>query len=438
MQPHKLDASEASDIPRFALDPVRASLDNGVVVLARHTRKTPAVTLNLAMRAGSVCDVPEAPGGMFLLSRVIDRGTTSRSAADIADDIDSLGISLTITVTRHLFSIVSSCLVEDFDTVFALLGDILMAPSIPDRELATRKGEVVTAIRQDEDNPGVRAAEQLMAMLYGQSHPYGRRVKGDLEAVDAATRDQLLRLHASRFVPGGLTVVIVGDLDCGRAHDATDRIFGGWRGGTPASVALPPVTRVANRRRMVIPMMNKAQADIAYGFTTIPRSDPRYYAYWLMNNVLGQYALGGRLGDSIRERQGMAYHVSSSLDAHVADAPLIIRAGVGQADVDRAIDSIDEELSRLRLEGLTAQELRASQQFLIGSMPRALETNVGIANFLQTAEFFDLGLDYDRRLPGLLRSVTLEDANAAARAAVDPARASIVVAGPFEERGATP
>jgi zinc protease len=122
----------------------------------------------------------------------------------------------------------------------------------------------------------------------------------------------------------------------------------------------------------------------------------------------------------------------------VADAPIIIRAGVGLADVDRAIDSIDEELSRLRLEGLTAQELRASQQFLIGSMPRALETNVGIANFLQTAEFFDLGLDYDRRLPGLLRSVTLEDANAAARAAVDPARASIVVAGPFEERGATP
>jgi zinc protease len=151
-----------------------------------------------------------------------------------------------------------------------------------------------------------------------------------------------------------------------------------------------------------------------------------------MNNALGQYALGGRLGDSIRERQGMAYYVSSSFDAHVGDAPLVVRAGVGQANVDRAVDSIDEELSRLRLEGLTPKELQESQQFLIGSMPRALETNAGIANFLQAAEFFGLGLDYDRRLPGLLRGVTLEEANAAAREAVDPARASIVVAGPYE------
>src|SRR3979409_1378962 len=80
-----------------------------------------------------------------------------------------------------------------------------------------------------------------------------------------------------------------------------------------------PPTR---RQRVVIPMMNKSQADVAYGFTTITRRDPAYYAFWLMNNVFGQYALGGRLGDSIRERQGMAYYVSSTLDAKLAEGPL--------------------------------------------------------------------------------------------------------------------
>ncbi len=430
----KLETSDLRLPSRPGLDPIRTRLDNGVVVIAKQTRKTPAVTLNLAMRAGSICDPLDAPGATNLLARVIDRGTTSRSAAEIADEIDSRGISLTITITRHVFSLVGSCLVEDFESVFALLGDILMAPTIPESELATRKGEVITAIRQDDDNPAVRAVEQLMELLYGETHPYGRRLKGSVQSVEAATRDQLLRLHAQRFAPGELAAVVVGDVESAHALEVAGRIFGGWRSAQPPPVPLSRVPPAPERRRVVLPMMNKAQADIAYGFTTIPRADPRYYAYWLMNNALGQYALGGRLGDSIRERQGMAYYVSSSFDGNVVEGPLVIRAGVGRANVDRAIASIDEELSRLRLDGLTPKELSESRQFLVGAMPRSLETNAGIANFLQTAEFFDLGLDYDRRVPGLLEAVTLDDVNQAARGAVDPSRATIVVAGPYEDR----
>jgi len=182
-----------------------------------------------------------------------------------------------------------------------------------------------------------------------------------------------------------------------------------------------------------VPMMNKAQADIAYGFVSISRDDPAYYAMTLMNNALGQYALGGRLGDNIRERQGMAYYVSSILDANIMPGPLLVRAGVSASHVDRAVAAIDHELTRIRTEGLTAKELNDSRQFVIGAMPRALETNAGIANFLLSAEFFGLGLDYDLRLPSLLAAVTLEEANAAARRALDPERAAIVIAGPYQE-----
>ncbi|HYU51909.1 MAG TPA: insulinase family protein, partial [Gemmatimonadaceae bacterium] len=198
---------------------------------------------------------------------------------------------------------------------------------------------------------------------------------------------------------------------------------------------LPPVARATRRERLVIPMMNKAQADIAYGFTTIRRRDPAYYAFWLMNNVFGQYALGGRLGDSIRERQGMAYYVSSALEANVAEGPLFIRAGVSPANVDRAIASIDEEITSLVRDGMTQKELDDSRRYLIGSIPRALETNAAIANFLQTEEFFGLGLDYDARLPDLLGAVTLDEANAAARRALDPDRATVVIAGPYGDHG---
>jgi zinc protease len=179
-------------------------------------------------------------------------------------------------------------------------------------------------------------------------------------------------------------------------------------------------------------MMNKSQTDIAYGFTSIARSDPAYYAYSLMNNILGQYSLGGRLGDSIRERQGMAYYVSSALDANVIPGPLMIRAGVNPSNVERAVQSIDAELTALIASGPTAEEVAESKQYLIGSMPRTLETNAGIASFLQTIERFDLGLDYDVRMPGLLRAVSRDEVHEAAKRALDPSKAAIVVAGPYD------
>jgi len=415
------------------LSPSRIVLDNGVVVLAKQTSATPAVAISLAVRAGSACDPAGLPGAIWLLSRVLDRGTATRTAADIAEELDSRGITLTIGVTRHVFSLLCTCLAGDFEPVLALLADVLTAPSLPESEIEIRKGEVITAIRQDEDNPAVRASESLMSLLYPDGHPYGRPTKGTVDVVESLTRDCLLRLHTERFAPAALTAVIVGDVEPSRAHDAAAHAFGGWQRPTPPSLVLPPVAAASARRRVVIPMMNKAQADIAYGFTTITRADPAYYAFWLMNNVFGQYALGGRLGDSIRERQGMAYYVSSSLDANVAPGPLAIRAGVSPTNVDRAVASIDEEITRLVRDGVTTKELDESRRYLIGSIPRALETNAAIASFLQTAEFFGLGLDYDLRLPDLLGAVAIDEVNRAARRGLDPDRATIVIAGPYAE-----
>ena len=370
---------------------------------------------------------------MNLLARVIDRGTATRSAEDIAGALDNRGVSLNIFVSRHLFSFDCTCLAEDFVPVMTLVGEILMSPSVPATELATRKGEVITAIRQDDDNPFVRAIERLTAMLYGEHHPYGPRIKGSIETVERLTRDELSGLHAARFSPSGLTAVIVGDVEMRRAIDVAAEVFGGWTREAPEPIPLPGPPVASPRRRVVIPMMNKVQVDIAYGFTSVARADPAYYACLLMNNVLGQYAMGGRLGDSIRERQGMAYYVSSSFDPGVIDAPLVIRAGVSPANVERAIASIDEELVRMRRDGVTTKELNESRQYLIGSMPRSLETNGGIASFLQTVEFFGLGLDYDVRLPALLEEVQQEEVNSVAARVLDPDRAAIAIAGPYAD-----
>src|SRR5206468_5852583 len=101
--------------------------------------------------------------------------------------------------------------------------EMLMYPSLPEDEIATRKGEVVTAIRQDEDNPAVRATESLMALLYPHGHPYGRPTKGTIEVVESLTRERRRQLDADRFAPGELTAVIVGDVEVDRARDLVER-----------------------------------------------------------------------------------------------------------------------------------------------------------------------------------------------------------------------
>jgi zinc protease len=413
------------------LAPVRAVLDNSAVVIAKHSPATPAVTLTAWIHAGTVFDPADRGGMAHFVSRTLDRGTERRTGDQIAEELESRGVAVSITVNRHVLIVACTCLVEDLSAILALLADVVMHPAFPEREVATRRGEIVTVIRQDEDNPATVANEVLQASLYGQAHPYGRRPRGSVASVEAIDRAALQRFHAERFRPAALSLALVGDIEPARAIHAAEEAFGGWQAAPPEPAASPPVVQASERRARVIPMMSKAQTDIAYGFTGIHRSDPAYYSYWLMNNILGQYSLGGRLGDSIRERQGMAYYVFSALDANLIAGPLTIRAGVSAANVERAVASIDRELTKLAEEGPRDAEVKESTQYLIGSMPRTLETNAGIASFLQTAEFFGLGADYDLRVPGLLQAVTREEIHEAARRTLVPSRATIVVAGPY-------
>jgi zinc protease len=359
-----------------------------------------------------------------------------RTAEAIAEELDGRGVSLNVAVNRHVLSLVCTCLVEDLDTILALIADIIRHPTFPDDEVNTRRGEIVTMIRQDDDNPAATASERLLTELYGPSHGYGRRTRGSIASVEAIDRSTLVRFHETRFAPRSLSLVMVGDVEPAAAIAAATAAFGGWQAPQPPPLQLDEAMPPAARRVHVIPMMNKVQADIAYGFICIRRADPAYYAYWLMNNVLGQYSLGGRLGDRIRERHGMAYYVFSALDANVIQGPLVIRAGVSSANVERAIAAIDDELASLAAEGPTDAELVESKQYLIGSMPRHLETNIGIANFLQTVEFFGLGLDYDVRIPALLRAVTRDEVHDAARRVLVPDRATVVIAGPYAGQSA--
>jgi zinc protease len=182
------------------------------------------------------------------------------------------------------------------------------------------------------------------------------------------------------------------------------------------------------RRTETIP--DKSQADIALGLPTISRGDPDYYALDVANLILGRLGLMGRLGAEVRDLQGLAYYVYSQLEPRSDGSLWTARAGVDPGNVGRAVESIEQELGRLRSELVTEEELRDARNYLVGILPLALESHDGVASMLLAIEEFDLGLDFLQRYPRLINAVTREAVRAAAGAHLDVDRIAIGIATP--------
>lgn len=420
------------------LSPVRTVLDNRAVVIVQETPTTPAVTMLATFLAGGFYEPAELPGMAYLTGRVLDRGTAHRSAEIISEQLDERGVALKVSTTRHTMSLGCTCLAEDFDEVLSIVLDVARRPVFPEPEIAKRRAEVITGVRQDDDNPAVKATETFFELLYGRGHPYGRRSKGSVESLEQIRRSDLVAFQEARVRPATLTLTIVGDVTADHALERASRELEGWNGPIPTEAAVPTAPSRICREWRFLPMPGKSQTDIAYGFVGVRRLDPRYYAYWVMNNVLGQFGLGGRLADNIRERQGMAYYAFSAFDPSVGEGPLVIRAGVDPANLERAIAAIDQEVRDLGTNGPSERELEESRNYLIGSIPRMMETNQSIASFLQNAEQFGLGLDYDQQLPRHLSAVTLDEVRAAAAEILSPDRAVVAAAGPLDTPAGEP
>jgi zinc protease len=414
------------------LTPARSVLANGSVVLVQATRMAPAVTIDCSFEAGSLFDPAGLPGVAQLVGRVLDRGSLKRSASVIAEELDERGVALRVTTTRHQLGVSCTCLAEDFPAVLAIVLDVARRPTFPDSEIEQPRAETITALRQDDDNPAVRAVDAVAELIYGAGHPYARKAKGTSWSVERICRADLVAFHDRWVRPSTLTLAIVGDVDPSAATDLAAEELEDWAADPSEHVPVPVPSAPSARRVNRIDVPGKSQVDIAYGFNTIRRLDPRFYAYWMMNNVLGQFGLGGRLADNVRERQGMAYYIYSTFDPSVGEGPLLVRAGVDPVNVGRTLDAIDEEVRSLAAGGPTPAEVSESCEYLVGSIPRLLETNYGIAAFLQTTERYGLGTDYDQKLPGLLRAVTMDEIRAAAAEILNPDLASVGVAGPLE------
>jgi zinc protease len=410
----------------------RAELGNGIAVVGQAQSDDPSVSVRIRLAAGALAD-PEGQEGLAVMTaRSLMRGTAKRSFERLNDLTDTLGASIGVDASRQWVEAGFRCLSEDLPEMLGLASEILRQPVFPEDEVEKVRKELLTGIRESEQDTRATADRGLRRLLFPAPHLLGRRTAGDLTTVPSIERSAMIEYHRRRFGPVGATIAIVGGIpDFPAAVDAIDREFGDWAAQGERAPAMPgiPAPEGGSERAA---LAGKSQADLALGVPTIPRSHEDFYALDLANLILGRLGLMGRLGANVRDLQGLAYHVSSSIEAGKEGSIWTSRAGVDPANVERARDSILAELRRLTTELVSEEELENAQSYQTGILPLALETNDGVAGILLTIEYYGLGLDYLDRYPGIIRSLTREDLLRAASRHLDPERVAFSMAGPPE------
>lgn len=409
----------------------RMTLPNGIVLLSQPRPGDPAINGSIEIEAGQNATLDSRPGIASLMTDTLNRGTSHRTFEEYNEATDSLGAMIGAGAGRRTISVDFHALAEDLPTVLELVSDLIRNPTFPTDELERVRQQAITSLREDEDDTASVAGDAMRELLFPEGHPSRMPLDGTIESISAFTRDDLAAYHAEHFAPGVMKVALVGGIDSiEAAAQQLERVFGDWTRETP-DVTPPQEAPVPSElKRDDRTVAGKSQSNIVMAFPTIPRSHEDYYALNVANVILGQLGLMGRLGATVRDEQGLAYHVSSSLSPGVVNSMWTARAGVDPANVDRTIEGILTEVRRLQNEPVSEQELEDAKTYIIGSLPLSLESLGGVSDLLLTIERFGHGLDYLDRFPDLINSLTVEDLQRAAREHLDPDRVVIGVAGP--------
>jgi zinc protease len=409
---------------------IRHVLANGLVLLVQRNPAAPTVSIRGSIGIGSIHEDAATGGLAVFTGAALIRGTERFSFQQIAERTESVGASVTTGGGVHATGFFGRALADDVALLVETLADAVIRPTFPADEVGRLRAQFLASLREDEHETIVQASRLVRRALFGDAHPYGRLSSGSVATVAALGPAELAAFH-QRYHPAATTIAIVGDIDPPRIIDLVEAAFGGWRGvGTPPGCHIPPGMVLAGVRhdRSVLP--GKVQSDLIWAVHGIARHDPDYYAASVADTILGSLGLGGRLGEAIRERDGLAYYCSSSLDADVGAGPWSVVAGVRPGDVPRVLDEINRQVDRFCRAGPDDDELSDARASMTGSMLRSMQTSDGIAGWLLWTERHRLGTDYARRYPSILAEVSADQIIAVSRRLLSTEHYVVASAGP--------
>lgn len=408
----------------------RAELSNGITVLVKENHTNASISLRGRLRAGGMYETDATAGLASFTASSLQRGTKKYTFQELNELYDNAGMSFGASAGTETASFSGKALTEDFEALLGIAEQALLYPTFPTNEIEKLRGQIVTGLREAEDDTRYRAWTKFEELAFPEGHPYHRTSDGTEATVKKLTRKQLADYHARYFRPAGAIFVIVGDIEAQSAIDLIAKHFGSWKGRKNIAFTIPDEPFAARALRRDIAMEGKIQSDVVLGYPGIKRSDPDFYPLRTADLIFGQLGLSGRLGETVRDKMGLCYYVYSTLNAGIGAGAWMIGTGVNPRNVDVAIEAIGDQVRRLRMEGVTADELTHAQDYLTGSLALRLETNDGVAATLADMEQYSLGMDYIVRYADIFRSVTREQILEVAQKYARLEEAIIVTAGP--------
>jgi zinc protease len=408
----------------------QATLANGMRLLGVEYDRVPWVSLTLMVKRGSETDPPGRPGVADWAAEYLTLGTARRSQLQLAEDIESRGAALSAQGGWDATLVNLEGLAEDFPELLATLAEVVQTPGFPADELPLLRERRRAELTHQQDEPRELANIRYQRLFFGDS-PYGHPAQGDLQTLDALDLADITEFYRREFVPGAVTLVVVGMVDRARVQEEAGRLWGAWQGGGPAS---PPYTaapdRLCSPGIYLLDRPDLTQSEIRLGHLGLSRAHPDYFPLKLVNYVLGEGGFSSRLMARIRSDLGFTYGIRSSFAFRRAPGPFLVSTFTPANNTAQVVQEIQQVVREVRQAGVTAQELSEAQSYYVGHFPLGLETSRGLARQLLSMDLYDLGADYLKRYCDQIRAVDLKTAARTARAHLQPDNLVTLVMGP--------
>jgi zinc protease len=427
-EPWRATAPAAGPAPKVSLPtPKRFELPNGLAVYYVESHNLPLVSANLVFRSGSAADPTDLPGLAGFTSSMLDEGTATRTALQIADEVHALGASLgTGSMTDGSNANVRS-LKQTAARSLVVLSDVVLNPAFPEKEIDRIRNDRLTALMQQRDQPWPTASRVMNACLFGPTHPYGHVSLGTEDALKKISRDNLVQFYQANFSPKNTALIMVGDVTETEARKLATDAFGTWKGGDAATV-VPPTGTTVDSRVVIVDKPGSKQSVVLAGQMGVKRSDPDYEKLDLMNTVLGGL-FSSRINLNLREDKGYSYGAFSFVGQNRGVGPLMAGAAVRSDATGPSVEEILKEVTKLKDAGVTAEELRLAKESTTRPLPANFETTASTAGTLASLYMYDLPLDYYQTLPTRVDAITAADVQAVAKKYLVPERMLVVVVG---------
>ena len=409
--------------------PVEQTLPNGLRVIVIERHESPLVSAQVVIQNGGEVDPPELAGLADMTASLLTKGTQSRDATKIAEQIESLGGSLESGARWDSSFATVGVMSDKIAPAMEILADVVRRPTFKSEEVERLRQQYLDNLTLALGEPGSIARFVAARVVFGDS-PYGHPISGTTESLTRISAADIAKLHGRFYRPDNAILVLGGDINSKDGFALATKYFGDWQKPStplPSLSAAMKDTTPKTGRIVVIDKPDAGQAAVYLARTGITRRDPDYFRGIVANSVLSGYS--GRLNQEIRIKRGLSYGAGSALDTRRDVGPFVASAQTKNESGAQVAELLLGEISRLSGSPPAEAELTPRKAVLIGSFSRNLETANGLVNQVATLALYGLSLDEINRYINNVQAIGSQDVQKFAGTRLDAKTSNVIIVG---------